>query len=335
MSAKSFLIAGFGSIGQRHAKNLLQMKAGEVSIAEPSEAGFKAAQELFPQTSYRDFDTALKAKNYDAVFICTPNHTHISLALKAAEAGMNLFIEKPLSHNMDGVETLEQIVLSKKLTALVGCNLRFYYGLPEIKKMLNANALGKILYARVEFGYWLPDWRPQSDYRKSYSANRDMGGGIILDAIHEIDYASWLLGDLKVKTACVEKISSLEIDTEDTAEIVFDCASGATVSMHLDYLQRSYSRSCKIAGEKGVIQWDFNTRQMTHYDAEDKTTKVYEADSNYVLNNMFLDETRHFLNCLDQKEKPQQDLTFAKKVLRTALEAQAYYRESVGAGKKS
>lgn len=330
---KQFLVAGFGSIGQRHAKNLLQLKAGEVSVAEPSAQGFKAAQELFPNTSFRDFDTALKARKYDAVFICTPNHTHVSLALKAASEGMNLFIEKPLSHSLQDVETLEREAAKKNLTVLVGCNLRFYPGLPEIKKLLSEQALGKMFYARVEFGYWLPDWRPQSDYRQSYSARREMGGGIILDAIHELDYASWLLGDLKLKTALVDKVSNLEIDTEDNAEMIFQSSSGALVSMHLDYLQRNYSRSCRIAGEKGTLHWDFNTRQVSHYDAQDKTTKIYEADPNYILNQMYLDETKHFLNCLDGKEKPEQDLTQAKRVLQLALEAQSYFKEGAFTGR--
>lgn len=323
---KSFLIAGFGSIGQRHSRNLLALNAGRVAIFDPDEPGFLNAQKHFRDRCYKDYDTALAAGPYDAVCVCAPSHLHLPLALKAAARGYSLFIEKPLSHSLEGLEILEREVDKKGIVAFVACNLRFHPGIAAMKKLLDENAIGKVLHARVEFGYWLPNWRPQADYRQSYSANREMGGGVILDAIHELDYISWFLGDMELKYAFADKISGLEIRTEDMAEMALVSTSGTFVSVQLDYLQKRYHRSCRLVGETGVIDWDFNARRVSCYDGRTKTLHTQETDSGYDLNTMYLDEMKHFLRCLEKREVPMQDLSHAKKVLKLALEAQSSFQ---------
>src|SRR5262249_50073259 len=137
----------------------------------------------------------------DVAFITAPTRLHIPLALQAAEHGCHLFVEKPLADCLEGVERFLETVKERNLVTLVGCNLRFHPGLIQVKRLLEEGAIGRVIAARVEVGQYLPDWHPQEDYRQGYSARRELGGGVILDAIHEIDYVRWLLGEI-VAVAC-------------------------------------------------------------------------------------------------------------------------------------
>src|SRR5205807_8193605 len=116
---------------------------------------------------------------------------------------------------------------------MVGYNLRFHEPAARLAEIVHDGRLGRVHLAHVWFGSWLPDWRPNVDYRTTYSAQRALGGGILLDAIHELDLVVWLFGDdhFTVAGAVVERIGSLEIDVEDTVGALLRHASGAAVSI--------------------------------------------------------------------------------------------------------
>src|SRR5262249_5372924 len=157
-----------------------------------------------------ELDEAWRASP-DVAVVATPPSTHTAVALEAARRGCHLFVEKPLSDRWDGVDELIAEVRARSLVCLVGCNLRFHPGLVELRRLLDEGAIGRVLGARIEFGQYLPDWHPWEDYRETYSARRALGGGVILDAIHELDYAMWLLGPVSKVTALADHISTLEI----------------------------------------------------------------------------------------------------------------------------
>ncbi|HEX2385604.1 MAG TPA: aminotransferase class III-fold pyridoxal phosphate-dependent enzyme, partial [Candidatus Binatia bacterium] len=180
-----------------------------------------------------------------------------------------------------------------------------------------------VLSARAAFGQYLPDWHPYEDYRAGYSARRDLGGGIILDAIHEVDFLRWLAGEMQSVACFSGRLSSLEIDTEDTAALLLRFANGAIGEIHLDYVQRAYSRSAEIIGEKGTIRWDYALRAVRWYSAEDRRWRAFNDPETWEPNDMYLDEMRHFLRCLDGAETPALDLINAKRVLEIALAAKA------------
>jgi predicted dehydrogenase len=201
--------------------------------------------------------------------------------------------------------------------------MRFHPGLAVVKRLLAEHAVGQIIAARVEVGHYLPDWHPWEDYRQTYSARADLGGGVILDAIHEIDYVRWLLGEVTGVFCLAGKLSHLEIDTEDNAALLLRFENGAIGEIHLDYVQRTYSRTCRIIGEEGTIHWDYVAGQVRWYCARRRNWESFDNPPNWETNDMYLEEMRHFFGCLARCAAPEQDLAEATRVLTVALAAKA------------
>jgi predicted dehydrogenase len=320
--SRRVLVIGCGSIGKRHIGNLLKLEAGEVLACDlRAERRAEVAERCGIET-FANFPDAL-AREPQAVVVAVPPSLHVPVALEAAERGCHLFIEKPLAASMERVGDLIDIVKRRRLVALVGCNMRFHPGLVRVKELLDGAAVGAVLTARAAFGQYLPDWHPCEDYRVGYSARRDLGGGIILDAIHEIDYLRWLAGEMQSVACFAGRLSSLEIETEDTAALLLRFAHGAIGEIHVDYVQRAYSRSAEIIGEQGTIRWDYTGRAVRSYSAADRRWRAFNDPDGWEPNDMYLDEMRHFLRCLDGAEAPALDLINAKRVLEIALAAKA------------
>ena len=322
------LVAGCGSIGKRHIRNLQALKVGDIIAYDVQRSRSSQVEQEFSIKTYDDLERAL-AQHPEVTLVCTPTSLHIPLAVSAARQGCHLFIEKPLSHSVDGVDELIGIITDKSLVALVGCNMRFHPGIALMKELLEKESIGKILGARVEAGQYLPDWHPWEDYRQGYSANRFLGGGVILDVIHEIDYITWFLGDVSRVVCFSGKLSSLEIDTEDIAEVLLWLESGAIAEVHMDYIQRSYGRSCQLIGEEGTILWDFSDRQVKVYSSRTGEWQVFSESLDYDTNQMYIDEMKHFVQCLEGINRPVQDVKAGKRTLEVALAA----KESSETGK--
>jgi len=233
-----------------------------------------------------------------AALVCTPNHLHLTTALPLAEAGIHLFIEKPLDVSLDRVPDLERILHRNRTISMVGCNFRFDAGMQIVKRALEENTIGRPLSLRSTFGYYLPDWRPGRDYRKNYAVKRETGGGVILDRMHEIDYVLWLFGDVKSIHGFASRIGQLELETEDNADIVFQHVTGAVSSIHLDYLRREYLCTCEITGTDGTLIWDFKNRSVQLFLASTKTWKDLSASIPEDSNSMYIAELGHFIRCI-------------------------------------
>jgi predicted dehydrogenase len=264
-------------------------------------------------------------ERYAGAFICTPTSLHIPLSIELAEKGLHLFIEKPLSNNLERVDELSRIVDKKGLAVLIACNLRFMSTIRLIKKLIEKNKIGKIFSVKAECGFYLPFWHPGSDYRREYSANRRLGGGVILDDIHDTDLLYWFFGEVQEAFCFAEKISELEIDTEDIAEIFLRFKSGPIAQVHLDYLQRTYRRYYEFIGEKGIIVWDYIKQQVSLCLGKANRWTVLQEGININHERMFIDEIRHFINCIKGNETSVNDISQAREVLRIAL---ACYRSA-------
>lgn len=315
------LIIGCGSIGQRHIRNLISLKAGDLLVfdIDPYKLD-KVKGEFSNLTVSDDLNILWKAKPSIA-FIAVPNSWHIKYALEAAKKGCHLFIEKPLSHNLKGVDQLIELAKTKKLITMVGCNMRFYWAINSIKKLLEKRAVGKLISARIETGQYLPDWHPEEDYREMYSARKKLGGGVILDAIHEIDYSMSLFGEVKDVLCMFGRLSDLEIETEDVAELLLRFKDRLIVSIHLDYIQRVYSRSCKIIGEEGTIFWDFNDHKIKYFSAKTKRWREIDEPRGYDTNQMYIDEVRYFLSAVKNNRKTVNEVVDSLSALKVALKA--------------
>jgi predicted dehydrogenase len=308
------LVIGAGSIGKRHAGNLASLGVPTDIFDVNLDLARKISLET-GSTLVTDLDRALRDGNYQAAIVCTPNHLHIPVANKVADASVNLFIEKPLSHTFEGVDSLVTKVKENDLIGMAGFNLRYEPGLQFIKNSLKPE---EVAFARIEFGSYLPSWRPESDYRKTYSANRSMGGGIILDDVHELDYACWLFGYPEQVGCSLGRFGNLEIDVEDTAEF-FLTYKDKLVTVHCDYLQRKYTRTCKICCKNGdTIEWVFGESVTVHSDTRGTVFSYYDR---FKTNDMYLAEMSEFLECLIKKRTPHSDLENAARILDIALNA--------------
>ena len=299
------LIVGCGSIGERHLKNLLALGVSEVSVWDPDTARLNAIQAAYGVLVHNSLTDALE---YQPVLslICTPNHLHVPLALQLAEAGSHLFIEKPLADGLEDVARLVELVEHRGLVCLVGCNMRFHPGTASIQRQLVAGTIGRVLSIRAHYGHYLPNWRSGQDYRTLYSASADQGGGIILDAIHEIDYVRWLVGEIASVVCNARKVSDLEIDVEDTADILLQFTGGCLGSIHIDYLDRVKRRSLEVVGSDGTLLWHSTGKAPEevvlehHIDNETRSVEQFTVDPN----EPYVAEIQHLLECVKGVAKP-------------------------------
>lgn len=244
------LVAGCGSIGRRHAANAREL--GEAAVMDPNDAvrGVVAGELGIP--GFGSMDEAL-AWAPDCVVVATPTHLHLPVAEQAVRAGAHVLVEKPLSHDLEGTEEFLALARKRGVMVRVVCNMRFH---PAIRALRDGvKAIGRPLFARAQYGNYLPDMRPCADYRELYCANRSMGGGVILDAIHEIDYLAWLFGPVESVRCEAATVSDLDIDVEDYAGMIMRHAGGVRSEVHLDYLQRYKRRGCEVAGTEGTVVW--------------------------------------------------------------------------------
>jgi predicted dehydrogenase len=314
-----FLIVGFGSIGRRHLDNLRTLDPdGEVTIwhtRSRHEVGLAGvAREVFC------FEDAISPKP-DLAIIANPASAHITLAQKLARAGIDLFIEKPVSSTIDGIAELQQIQKSTGTLIMVGYNLRFHTPLAILKQCLTKGRIGRLLSIRAEVGQYLPDWRPGTDYRKSVSANKELGGGAVLELSHEIDYTRWLAGEITSVMSMTEHVSDLEIAAEDSAEIIVRFSSGILGSIHLDMVQRSPARSCKLIGTSGTAVWDGMSDSVQVFTSETCQWNEANLSGKQDRNLMYLAELEHFIACCKNRTEPAVTLSDGKRVLEIALAA--------------
>jgi predicted dehydrogenase len=253
------------------------------------------------------------------------------VALAAAKTGCNLFIEKPLSHDLTDVDELQQFVTDKQLVGLVGYQLRFHPALLRTRQLLQERAFGNVLAVYATVGEYMPGWHPYEDYRSLYAARSDLGGGVVLSQIHELDYLYWLFGMPRRVFALGGHQSRLEIDVEDTASILMEGEfEGARIPIHLhqDLVQRPPSRTLTVIGDTGKAIVDFATPNLKVY-AEDGSMKEDLSFPGFQRNQLFLDEMKHFLNCLAGQEQPRVSISEGKQSLRIALAA----KESIQTGR--
>jgi predicted dehydrogenase len=289
------LIVGLGSIGRRHARNWAALAAGEVWVCrqanrpQPEPLGIAVRE-------FHDLDEALAARP-DAVLVTNPTSLHIETACAALRAGADVLVEKPLGHRLDAVSDL--LTAANGSVLMVGYNLRFMPGLQRQRHLLQTGAIGKPLSVRAEVGEYLPDWHPWEDYRHSYSAKQALGGGPVLTFSHELDAVCWLLGAPAALTGVARRVSDLDVDTEDVAELILEFVSGTLASVHVDYLRRPQRRGIEIIGEEGVLRWEYDADRLWHYLPATHEWRVEEGDPRATRNDGFLNELRDFRGRID------------------------------------
>lgn len=254
------LVIGYGSIGARHARILGQLG---MSVAVSS----RHARSIPGMVVFADISEALRSFAPDYVVVANETSQHLPTLAQLEAAGFSgrVLVEKPL------VAHLEESVVTTNANASVAYNLRFH---PVLKALAAGLASDKVLTVQIYTGQYLPDWRPQSDYRLSYSAKREFGGGVLRDLSHELDYIRYLFGPWRRLAAMGGNTGSLEIDSDDAWTVMMEMGGGEMLTLQLNYLDRVGRREIMVVGDVHTYRADLvaSTLQI------DKTVQKFEAD---------------------------------------------------------
>lgn len=311
------LLVGLGNIATRHIKNIKAIDPRHKILVwrqKSKEEDLKKLKELVDGVVF-DAERAI-AWNCDAALLCNPAPFHIQTALQLAKQGTDLFIEKPLSNSIEGVDELLQICEQKKLVLMMGFYLRFHPTLLVARQLLDQNKLGKILFFRSEVGQSLSDWRPTQDSRLSVSGQRILGGGVVLELSHELDYARWLLGEVRTLQAQTCRLTELGSDVEDAADILLEFESGATGSIHLDMIQRPSVRNFKIVGSEGTLCGNLKTGELSLFVNGQESPMPLKP---WALNDLYISELTYFFDCIRSRKPPLVSGIDGKRALEMAL----------------
>jgi len=300
-----FALIGLGSIGRRHLCLLKQLRPDVEVILVRSGQGSRWTEETLAVGSVRTIDEAV-ALGIDAAIISSPAPFHVDQAIQLLNAGIPLLIEKPLSNNLDQTQQLKMLAENTGVTVLVGYVLRYSLALQQFHEMLIGNAVGRVIGVNIDCGSYLPEWRPGQDYRTTVSARRDLGGGVLLELSHELDYANRFFGPFKSIDAALINSGTLDIQVEDTADLELISESDVTVVIHLDFVSRQPIRQCVVHGSDGSLTWNGVNNEVTlNYESGEAKRWSFSSERD----DAFRAQLNHFLNCVEKGELPQVNLT--------------------------
>ena len=289
MKIKKILLIGSGNIGLRHlsiVQQLLPKAIIKVMHHKNIHNKFNKNYE-----SIKNLGDALKFSP-NLIIISNPTSRHVETALKFTDINSKIFIEKPLSNNLTNIDKLVRIWRKEKLFISIGYNLRYLPSLIYFKKIIEKNSMGKLYHFYSSVGYFLPDWRKNKDYRTTVSASKRLGGGVLLELSHEIDYIRWIFGEINSIYSKIRKQSNLKINVEDTCKLFVEMKSTKRNKkvigiLSMDFLRKDKNRQCTLIAEKGTIKWDGNLGTVDLYDAKNHRWKNLfqnhnELDISYV-----------------------------------------------------
>jgi predicted dehydrogenase len=294
------VVVGQGSMGRRRLESLRALGVEAAALTRDGSAGSLSSRE--------------EADDWgaDAVVVCSPTGRHLEDVRWALEGGRHVFVEKPLAASLDGVDELVELAEGSGLRLAVGYNLRFHPGLETIRAAIESGSIGRLLSARLEVGQFLPDWHPDEDYRESYVAQARLGGGALLTLSHELDLAIWIGGHAQVGGGIAKRVSTLELDVDDVAEVLLQHDSGAVTSVHVDLLDRAYNRRSRWVGSDATLVWDWDGPVLRKVgDRED----VLWEDRGFTIAETYRRELADFLAACAEGRPPRADGHAARAVL--------------------
>ena len=326
-----FLIAGLGSIGRRHLRNLIVLGEKDIVLIRTRKATLPD-DELAGYPVETDIHEVLKKHKPDAVVVANPTALHLDIAIPAAEAGCAILLEKPVSDSLDRLDTLQQTAQKSGSKILVGFQFRYHPTLNKARELIQANAIGKVLTVHAHWGEYLPQWHPWEDYSESYAARADLGGGVIRTLTHPLDYLRYLVGDVESLWSFNGHVSPLELDVEDVAEIGLKFKSGSIGGVHLNYVQRPPRHTLEIVGTQGTLRWDNadGTLQLQRFPAPfgsysdvppAPVIETFSPPDGFERNQLFVSQTRHFVETAQGEIEPICSLDDGIMALRLALAA--------------
>jgi len=310
------LVVGCGSIGERHIRCLGSCEGVQVTPCDPRTERLQQMQELYEtQPGLSDYAQA-NLDDFDAVLICTPSDQHIPQSRRAVEHNCHVFVEKPISVNMEGVDELINAATERDLVLQMGYTLRHHPLLQRAKALIEQGAIGDVYMADIHCGAYIGDARPE--YAKLYWAHRATGGGVLYDASHELDLINWLLGPV-AEVACLAEHFMLDVDAEvdDGAVLAMRTESGVLVNMFCNDIQRNYKRGGQIVGAAGTVEYSYDESRVSLYDAD--TRQWTHQQRQYERDDFYINQMRNFCAAIRRQEQSAVTGRDGKLALATAL----------------
>jgi predicted dehydrogenase len=296
------LIVGLGSIGRRHLANLRTLRP-DAHITVWRQYGQRSVPDdvlALSDCVVTRLEDALEERP-EAAILANPATLHCETGVALSNEGIHLFVEKPISHALESARTLVDSCRKQNLVLAVGYTFRFYRPLQIMQRALHDNHIGAAWIFRAEACRYLPEWRAGTDYRQNVSARSELGGGVLLELSHEIDYARWLMGEIRSVSAQVERVGDLEIDVEDAATLLLTFGSGSIGTIHLNMIERPALRGCRIAGALGTLTWDAGSHSVRQFRAASDNWSDLYAGSAQDYSDAYKAEMEQFLSCVEER----------------------------------
>ncbi|AOW76484.1 oxidoreductase [Colwellia sp. PAMC 20917] len=295
---KKVAVIGLGNIATRHRHNL-KLLFPKVELLVMSASGRVVKENIDDCDGIVTSIEDLVQAQVELVIVASPAPFHAQHSIPFIKAGIPTLIEKPVTTSVDDAKAINRAIELHQTPVSIGYCLRYLPSAQKLKALLDNGVIGTIYNAHIEIGQYLPDWRPNINYRDSVSAQKKLGGGALFELSHELDYAQWLLGPLDVKHSILRSSAELALDVEDMADIIALTESGAVATIHLDFLQRKAHRQCSFIGSEGRIDWDLMLNQLTLTTATE--TSVLYRDPRWDKNQMYLAMIEDFIQMVEKK----------------------------------
>jgi predicted dehydrogenase len=295
MDAKHILIFGAGSVGKRHARNLAALGCRISCMDVREDRCLELAQEV-EAAYFTDEKQALAASAYDGAVIGSPPHVHVNQSMAALERGLPVLLEKPVAPKLADARRLAAAVETASAPLLMGYTWRWWPPLRKVRALLGEGAIGTVRHVQFHMSAHLADWHPWERYQDFFMAWRELGGGALLDESHWIDLMLWLFGMPASVSGRIEKISDLEIDSDDNVDLLFAYGDGPRISMHLDLYGRPHEKFIRFVGSDGTLFWsaDPNQIRIGRGWQQEWETVTYDCERN----DMFVATAKEFLDVI-------------------------------------
>ncbi len=303
MNQKHILIIGTGSAGKRHADNLHKLGCS-ISCVDPRDDRLKEAEKetgVQLRGRFCSLDDALIDSSYDGAVVASPPVYHVKQAMQCLEKKIPVLLEKPVAPNLEDAELLKKAVEQTDVPLLLGYTWRWWPSLIKVKEMLDRKSIGKLLHVTYVMSANLADWHPWESYQDFFMSDKEQGGGALLDESHWIDQMIWICGGSPMALmGRVEKISNLQINSDDNVDILAQYPGNIRVSLHLDLFGRPHEKSIKFVGEEGTIVWKVNEILLGKSMEDEWKTEIFGDERN----DMFVSVAQEFLEIIENRGKP-------------------------------
>lgn len=303
MKPNHILICGLGSIGTRHLRHFRDLGLQRIDAFRTGKATVEIDPCLEPDRTFEDLHEAL-AHRPEAVIVCNPTSMHLGTAIQAVRHGCDLLVEKPLGTELQACRDLRDAVEAQGVVAAVACNMRFHPLICMARSMVSeGNPAGKAITASFHCGGFLPGWHPWEDYRQSYAARADLGGGAALTLIHEIDFAMWLFGRPVASGGSVAELNPLGTDVEEACSVWIRHESGVLSTITLSLNQNPETRDFSVVFERGLLTCDLIGGRWELRENEG-IQRSGDVDVDFSVDLTFRNQAEAFLRAVRREEPP-------------------------------